>query len=156
MSQPAFFQALSYSPIIAKFAPGVYGLRGAETSPGVIESLMPPRIQQKILEDFGWTSDGRVWLGLRISKAMLQSGVFTIPGGMRKFVQGDFSLKAADGAQICDLNVKGFNAWSLGAFFNRRGGEPGDYLAITFDSKSREAKAYLGDKDLLDEFRPYE
>ena len=34
------------------------------------------------------------------------------------------------------------------------GGEPGDYLVLTFDTTTREATAYIGDEDLLDEFRP--
>ena len=154
MSIPAFFHALSYSPIISKYAQGVYGLRGIQISPGTVESLISPRTHEKSLEDFGWTPDGRVWLGIRVSSPILQSGVFTIPAGMRKFAEGIFNLRAGDGSQIGVLNLKGGTGWSLTGFFNRRGGEPGDYLVLTFDPKLREAIAYLGDKDLLDEFRP--
>jgi hypothetical protein len=42
------------------------------------------------------------------------------------------------------------------SFFNRRGGEPGDCLVMTFDPKLRNAVAYIGDEDLFDHFRPEE
>ncbi len=154
MSQPAFFGALKYSPIITKYAVGVYGIRGAKALPGTIEALKPKRIPQTALEDYGWTSDGKVWLSHRITRNMLETGVFSVPAGMRSNIQGKFALKTSDGASISTLKAKQSSAWSLTPLFSRRGGDPGDYLVLTFDLGKREAKAYLGQEDLLDQFRP--
>lgn len=47
---------LSYCPIIARYAPEVYGLRGVEVPAGLVESLMPKRTgKSKLLVDYGWT-----------------------------------------------------------------------------------------------------
>jgi len=155
MNQTTFEIYISSSPIITKYAMGVYGLRGAKIHPGIIESLKPPKQKhEKVLLDFGWTLDNGVWLGHKISQAMIRTGVFTIPAAMKQFIQGDFNLKAADGVYIGNLKAKDFSGWSLSTFFRRRGGEPGDYLVLTFDLGSHEAKAYIGDEGLLDIFRP--
>jgi hypothetical protein len=141
------------SPIIARHAQGVYGLRGARIDPFAVESLMPPRKRKKALEDFGW-SEGKIWVALKLNRGLITSGVFGVPADMKRYLQGNFVLKTADGALIGDLKVKDVSGWSLGALFRRRGGEPGDYLILTFDPASRQATAYIGDEDLLDEFRP--
>jgi len=76
------------------------------------------------------------------------------PSAMQKFVQGDFNLKAGDGANIGVLKVAENRGWSLRQFLHRRGGEAGDYVALTFDTSSRESRIYIGDEGLLDIFRP--
>jgi hypothetical protein len=154
MNENTFFQYLTYSPIITKYAFGVYGLRGATIQPGIVESLKTKREPKKVLVDFGWTSDGKIWLGHQISRGMFEGGVFSVPAAMQKFLKGDFTFKVADGVYLGKLNVKDSSAWSLRPFFERRGGEPGDYLVITFDLSTRQAKAFVGDKDLLDDFQP--
>jgi DNA-directed RNA polymerase alpha subunit len=151
----ASFQMIIYnSPIITKHAIGVYGIRGAKISPGKVKSVKPKLKPKKVIKDFGWMPDGKIWIGLKLSQGVLNSGVFGIPAGMKEHLQGDFSLKAADGAYMGSLKVKDSSAWSLSKLFRRRGGEPGDYLVLKFDTTSREATAYIGDEDLLDEFRP--
>jgi hypothetical protein len=154
MNKNTFYQYLTFSPIITKYSIGVYGLRGAVINPGIIESIKPKRKPKKVLNDYGWTSDGKIWLGLQISTGTIQTGVCSIPSAMYKFLNGEFRLRAADGIHIGILKIKKGAAWSLKKFFQRRGGDPGDFLVIKFDLTSREARIYLGDKDLLDDFRP--
>ena len=152
MGQVAFFSALSNSPIITKFAPGVYGLRGAKSQPGTIESLKPKREPKKVVLDYGWTRDGKIWIGNRVSESIMLSGVCGIPSSMKNFLQGNYSLQAADGVFLGDLKIKDNSLWSVTPFFKRRGGEIDDYIVLTFDLKSREAKCYIGDIDLFDDF----
>lgn len=154
MNRSTFYVYLDYSPVIARYAPGVYGLRSATVSPGLVASLVSRRPRGKVLRDYGWTPDGRVWLGYELSKAMISSGVFTVPKGMKPFLEGEFVLKAADRARIGALVCKGASAaWGLGPFFRRRGGEPGDHLALVFDLKAREVTVSVGDATLLDRFQ---
>lgn len=153
INENTFFIYLIYSPIITKYAIGVYGLRGAKIEPGVIESLKTKKESIKALLDFGW-KDGNIWLGLRISKAMLDSGVFTVPIAMKKYLQGNFSFYVADDKTfIGNVKVKDARAWNIKRFFQRRGGEVNDYIVLTFDIGTREIKGYIGDMDLLDKFR---
>ncbi len=153
MNRSTFSVYLGHSPILARYAPGVYGLRGAAVEPGLVESLIAPRRRGRVLKDYGWTADGRVWLGFQLSEAMISSGVFTVPAAMKSFVSGEFLLKAEDGSPIGTVVVQESGAWGLGPFFTRRGGEPGDHLILVFDLAAHEAIAHIGDADLLDQFQ---
>jgi hypothetical protein len=145
-----FYIYLDYSPVITKYARGVYGLPGVEISPGTIESLSPKRRWGRTLSDYGWRADGTVWVAYIVSAGMLANGLVTIPASMKAFVQGDFDLKTPDGASIGTLVVKENSAWGLGPFYRRRGGEIGDALLVILDSRSREATVQIGGAELLD------
>lgn len=154
INKRTFSVYLSYSPIIAKIAPGIYALRGSKIPPGIVESLKRDRKPQKVISDYGWTSDGEIWIAIKLSEAILRIGVFSIPSGMKTFIQGEFAFKAADGAAIGNLRIRDCNGWSLSSFFTRRGGEVGDYLVLVFDLKNRIVKAHIGDVNLLEDFMP--
>jgi hypothetical protein len=151
MNRATFYMFLQYSPIIAKYAYGVYGLRGAGVNPGFIESLAPRRRKTRVLADYGWTQDGNIWLGYKLSKGMISSGTLSIPAAMKGFVQGEFAIKTADGAQFGTLVTRDTGTWGLGTYFRRRGGEPGDSFLIVLNLSSREAFIYIGGEDLLDD-----
>ncbi len=91
-----------------------------------------------------------------MSEAITRSGVFSIPSGMKTFIQGEFALKAADGAAISTLKIRDNSGWSLSNFIARRGGEVGDYLVLLFNLKDRAVKIQLGDISLLDDLIPQE
>ena len=153
MSENSFSVYCSYSPIIAKYAPGVYGLRGAKLAPGTIQSLMPDRYdREKRLIEYGWTSVGEIWTCHKLSYSYLKTGIVNIPGPMKQFMQGNFDLLSIDGDYIDTFKVKDTSAWSLKKFFKRRGGEEDDYLVLTFNLGSREVRAQVGDKDIIDIF----
>jgi hypothetical protein len=152
MNPVTFNIYLANSPIIAGFTKDIYGLRGGKIPPGLLSALKPQQ-KPKILKDFGWTSDGKIWLANRLSRGMIRSGFFYIPGGMKQFLQGDFTMIAADGIFIEHLKIKDSNGWSLNRFFQRRGGEPGDFLVLIFDLFTRKVEARIGAEDLLDEFQ---
>ena len=155
INRVTFFAYLKYSPVLTKYAIGVYGLRGVPVPPGVIESLKPDFSNRRgrVLRDYGWTPDGKVWLGYKVSEAMIRSGVTTVPGAMKRFIAGEFTLKTEDGLPVGRLVVKENSAWSLGPFFRRRGGEVEDYLVLLIDLTDRNATIYIGDEVLLDDFR---
>lgn len=149
-----FFVYLTYSSIIAKYENGVYGLRGAYVSPGVIDSLKPIRSPRHVLIDFGWTPEGEIWLFYQISQSMIKTGVFYISAAMKNYLQGDYIFKTADDAEIGKLKINGSRGWSLSTFFQRRGGEPEDFMALTFNLTNKTSKIYIGDEDLIDSFKP--
>jgi hypothetical protein len=72
---------------------------------------------------------------------------------MKKFLKGDFSFKASDGALLGKIKFKDTSGWNIRPFLKRRGGEVDDYIVLTFNIRLREAKGYIGDIDLLDGFR---
>jgi hypothetical protein len=149
MDRATFYAYLSYSPLLTRYALGVYGLVGAAVPTGLIDSLAPQRRRGNVLIDYGWIT-GKLWLGYRISQNMIATGVFGIPAGMKDFLQQDFALNASDGQVIGVLRCRGTSSWGLTPFFSRRGGEAGDYLLIIYDLLSREAAVSIGDASLLD------
>jgi hypothetical protein len=49
--------------------------------------------------------------------------------------------------------VSDFSGWNLKRLYNKRGGDSGDYLVLAFELSNRKSVAYLGDIELLDDFR---
>ena len=155
MKRATFWVYLDYSPVIERFAPGVYGLRGAGVDPGFVQSLIPHCTRRTPVRlDHGWTTDRKIWIGYRLSEPMLASGVFSVPPGLKSFLQGSFALKADDGALVGTIAVKDGTGWGIGPFFRCRGGEAGDTIVIVFDLKAKEALLSIGDDDLMEEHQP--
>jgi Sigma-70, region 4 len=102
-----FYQYLNYSPVIQRYAKGVYGLPGTDVKPGVVELLIPDhhwrRRRGHVLLDFGWVSEGKIWLGYRVSEHMLTHGIGSIPTTMKAFLTEQFALQTADGFSVGTL-----------------------------------------------------
>lgn len=153
MKRSTFYAYLSYSPVIERYASGVYGIRGAAIEPGVVESLIPYTQRTRgVRLDHGWTRDRRIWIGYCVSEGMLGNGAFSVPAGLKQFLQGTYAMKSADGAAIGTVVVKDNAGWGLGTLFRRRGGEPGDTLLLIFDAKAQLVTAAVGDEGLLEQF----
>jgi hypothetical protein len=151
MKRGTFYAYLDYSPIIERYASGVYGLRGANVPPGLAESLIPHNERPPSVRlDHGWTSDRKIWIGYRLSDGMVRNGAFGVPSGLKKFLQGKFTLKAADGDVMGTLSISESSGWGLGPFYRRRGGEAGDTLLIVFDLSRQEASISIGNEGLLE------
>ncbi|MEO6787047.1 MAG: hypothetical protein ABI318_13015, partial [Chthoniobacteraceae bacterium] len=133
LQRDTFYIHLTYSPVIARFARGVYGLRGAHAPPGLAQSMVEKRRPTRVLADYGWLPDGRIFLSYKLSEGSLANGIVSVPTGMKSYLQGEFRLLIGDGQPAGQLVVKDNQAWGLGPFFRRRGGEPGDLFQITFD-----------------------
>jgi len=143
---------ITYSPIISRYAPGVYGLRGADIPAGLVERLIPKRSSKsKVLLDYGWTKGHNLRVIYRLSAGILSNGIVSVPAALKSFLQGKFALVTADNSPTGTLVARNSTAWGLGPFFRRRGGEPGDYLSILFDLSRRVAVAELGDVSLAEE-----
>jgi len=153
INRHSFWIFLTYCPIITRYAPGVYGLRGADIPAGLVERLIPQRpTKSKLLVDYGWTKDRDLRVLYRVSAGMLANGIVTIPAALKTFLQGKFSLMTADNSPVGALVAKNSTAWGLGPFFRRRGGEQGDYLLIMFDLTKRIAVAQIGDATFVEQF----
>ena len=149
MNRSSFSFYLGYSPILRRYAPGVYGLRGAEIPPGLAESVVP-RIQRvRALQDHGRIGDGAAWVAYRLTASTIRSGVVNIPADFKELLAGPFALKAEDGVDIGTFSVRHHTGWGLQNYFRRRGGEHGDILLAVFELASRTVTLHLGDEELL-------
>ena len=57
-----FKQRMSQSPIVRKYAPGIYGLSGVDAPTSAVNALMGPSRRSRVLQDCGWTDSGAVWI----------------------------------------------------------------------------------------------
>lgn len=148
INRNSFYKYLCYSPIITKFKDSVYGIRGAKIPPGIIESIYVRPKPKKVIQDYGWTVEGHIWITFILSEAILETGICGIPSAMKNYLQGLYTLKTIDGAIISNLTVKNNNAWGLKKLFERRGGEIDDHLALKFNPANHTVKAYIGFIDI--------
>ena len=154
MKENSFYISLSYSPILSKYAPLIYGIRGLKILPGEIQELKKDHKPKKVLQDYGWTEDGKIWIAHKISDSMLRMGNFSIPSSMKPYIEDNYSLVTADDISIGELRIEKSAGWGLKDIFNRRGGELGDFLVIELNNIKNEGKVYLGNYELIDQFRP--
>jgi len=146
-----FYVYLDYSPVIERLAHGVYGVRGAYVAPGVVESLIPKHQRSATVRiDQGWTSGGEVFISYRLSKSILASGVIGIPAALKRFIQGEFQIKAPDGQITGRLVIKDTSGWGLGPHFRRRGGDEGDILLLVLNLAKRQATVSIGDENMFE------
>jgi hypothetical protein len=148
---PSFWRCVSFCPTITRYARGVFGLTGAKVLPGEVESLIRPIPKNEVLQDHGWTADGKVWIAYRLSENSVETGVFGVPAAKREYIQGEFGLTTAPENAGGTLVVKGSSVWGLGGYLSKNGAETGDILVIEISSKDKCAVARLGDDTLLDE-----
>ena len=153
VNRSSFYVYLGYSPIIARYAPGVYGLRGAKVTAGEVNALIPPRVRQQRLVDHGWTADGRVWIAYRMSATAVQAGVLSVPAALEDFLSGSYLLSSDDDRPIGTLVVKGNRMWGVGPFYRRWGVEEGDHVVVTVDINQRRATVLAGGEEVLLRFQ---
>ena len=116
IKRDTFYVHLTYSPVLTRFAPGVYGTRGAEIPPGFAKSLVARRRPTRVLADFGWMPDERIFLSYKLSKGTLLNGIVSVPSGMKQHLQGAYELRVAENLAIGRLVVKDSQIWGLGRF----------------------------------------
>lgn len=148
LNRSSFFVYLSYSPVLERYAPGVFGLRGAPITAAEVKAMIPSRVRTQVLQDHGWTQDGKVWIAYKISPSGQASGVLGVPSVLDDLLRGSFALTSEDGRQVGTAVVDD-SMWGLSPFFRRRGVETGDYVVVIFDVADGTATIATGADDLL-------
>lgn len=152
----AFESLLRTSPVLARYAPGVYGLRGARVKAAQVKALIPPRLQHQRLLDHRWSEDGRAWLGVPVSSATLRNGALALPSSLRRRVAGSYSLTSERGSLLGTLLITDSQLQDLDPFFRRWGIEAGDYVLFDLDLARGLVMATAGGEELLLRFQPGE
>jgi len=150
-------QLKTYSPILARYAPSVYGLRGAEFLPGLLTEIRQKLpITANVTQDYGWTSDGRPWIAYKASRGMLNAGVVTIPSAMKPYIVGRFAYSLPeDRLRMGTIVVDENRAWGVGPFLRRYSVEPGDRILVVFDIRSQKAEIHAGETDVSTVTQPF-
>ena len=103
--------------------------------------LTPIKPKGKLLQDYGGTSAGDIWIGYRLTSSSITSGVVTVPARLQSFMGHEDELADARGLRLGRLATEGGRAWSLSSLFRRKDLEAGDYLELTFLLNKRVARA---------------
>jgi hypothetical protein len=155
LNRSSFYVYLTYSPVLERYAPGVWGLRGADVSAAEVDALIPPRVRHQVLQDHGWTAEGLFWAAFKISPAAESTGVLGAPAPIRSIARGPYRLYSADKRPVGTLVIEQA-MWGLSPFFRRWGVEAGDFVVITLDLAARRAVIATGDEELLLRFQQAE
>jgi hypothetical protein len=145
MNRTTFNLYLTRCPIIARYAPSIYGIRGTVFSATDLEKLSIPRSAERF-SDHGWTDTAQPWVALEVTPSMVTTGIAHIPAGINDLVIGRYTLKTEQGDDMGKLVISEHAAWGLKSFFQRYGGEIGDVLVLTFDTREHKTTARVGEK----------
>jgi hypothetical protein len=137
----SFNTFLYCSPVIKQFALGVYGLIGTKVSREEVEKLSvisrTSRCSHRVLQGYGRTAEGKIWIEYRLSAATGAFLVITIPAPLKKVLQGRFRLLNTQGEQVGTLATRDGRGWGLGRFLRRAKGRPPDHIVLTFDLEAK-------------------
>jgi hypothetical protein len=154
VSGPAIWRCLCHSPLIQRIASRQYTYVGSQVSVASTgQSAGQQQTRQRVLQDYGIHSDGRIWIACRVTLNLIHSGVMGIPVALQRFATGRYELRDAEDRRIGNVTAEGSSAWGFTSFFRRRGGEPGDVLVAEFDHGAGTCVALLGDAESLDSYR---
>jgi hypothetical protein len=155
MNRNTFCVYSSYAPFLERLAPGVYALRGASVDPTRVAFLRKTALPRETsLQDHGWTEDGAIWVGYRVTAGLLNGGVLGLPQPIARLC-GDrqYPLLTSGGVRVGALTVRHSTAWGLSSFFRRRGVEVDDCLVVLLDTAKNVAIARVGSEELLFSYR---
>jgi hypothetical protein len=145
---------LGWSPVIERLAMNRYALRGVDVPAGTLEAMRGSSRRTSVQRGYGWTGDGRLWIGYTLSQAVIDSAVVGVPGSCKDELRGRFEL-AAPNADLGQVATDGGNLWGLARLLKRYAAEAGDALVLEFDLTEGTVYAYVGGQELLDpEKRP--
>ncbi len=150
INKSTFYVYLGYSPVIQRYAHGVYGLRGASINAAKVKSLIPQLIRKgKSIQDYGFTDSGNPWIGFKMSRSSTASGVLGSPSSFSRYIIGSYKLITETKEVVGTLVVKSNNMWGLSPFFRTWGVESGDYIVLEFKKSNDTVLVTAGDQELL-------
>jgi hypothetical protein len=151
MNRHTFWTYLANCPILAQYATGVFGLRGAQVTPDEAGTLRQRRPPSQVLKDFGWKNDV-AWIAYTVTENFLRVGVATLPAGVRDALgDGLWPLLTADRIRVGTLVCRGGYVWGLEPFFYRGGTRVGDTLVIEIDRRAATATIRVRDPEPLEQ-----
>lgn len=138
------------SPVICALGKNVYCKVGADVPPGTVEDIVESRRAITRLSDHGWSSAGRLWCGIELTRQVITSGGILLPAFVGDLVQGDWQVMLPDGSEYGTVTCRELFIWSFRNSFAILGAEPADLTALEFDLKSRKVLVKVGGPSLFE------
>jgi hypothetical protein len=138
-----FYQYVSRLPVLRRYGRQLYGLVGAEVTPGMIEALQEHAARpQRSLTGASWAPDGTLHLAFRLGLGQVNSGALPLPGRLRRQLPDALSVRTDDGPAGTARVGAGF-FWGFGPLLRRHDARPGDRLCLVIDPVRRTARVRL-------------
>jgi hypothetical protein len=145
------------SSVIELYPPNVYGLRGRDVTPGVLEAVRASARQRleaiPRAERWTWSTDGRLVLAIRVRGDFWVSGVTVWPSAVRTMLGHRRIQMASNNGRvrftIASNPETQFN-WGWAPFLRANNVTPGDVVRGWIDLTSNTGTAEHGDQSLLD------
>jgi hypothetical protein len=142
--------ALSHSPILSRIRLGVYSLRGAAIEPGQVEDLSArSRASGPALVDFGWNSSRGIWLALRITPALLRTGIFTMPSTLARQMLASYEITIDRVPTGETLKIRRGSAWGLKPLLARLRAKVGDAVLLECSQQTGQAAVSSGPEEVV-------
>jgi hypothetical protein len=150
---------LSYSAVVQHIAPGLWSLRGMQVNAVAVDAVLQSeamRPREKRVMDYGWASDGLLWIAVRLPRRADLQRLFGVPAAVRRFVDGRDFPACTDAGEPCGtLKIyDNGNCGGFGQFLRRVGADEGDVLHVSFDIAKGSAILKLVDDEDLEELSP--
>jgi hypothetical protein len=150
MNATTFYVYRSNSPVISALGKGIYCKVGSEVPPGTIEAIVNRRRSTPRVSDHGWTSNGCLWFGLELSLLVITAGSIRLVPFVGDLVQGEWTVRLPDGGEYGVVKCKDVFIRTFRRAFSVLGVEPGDFVALEFDTKSRHVTLRAGGPELFE------
>lgn len=150
MNATTFYIYRINSPVICALGKNVYCKVGTNVPPGTVEDIVGQRRAVVRLSDHGWTSAGRLWCGIELTRQVITSGGIRLPAFVADFVQREWQVVLPDGSDYGTVMCRDVFIWSFRKAFAVLGAEPSDLTAFEFDLKSRQVLVRVGGAGLFE------
>src|SRR5262249_37667107 len=101
------------SPVVTSLGRGVYCKVGADVPPGTIEEILSRRKSTVRSPDHGWLPNGNLWFGFEMTRIVLTAGSVRLVSFVSNLVQGDWTVRLADGQLSGNVTCRESFIWSF-------------------------------------------
>lgn len=153
LNRNTFAILTTYSPILESLGYGLWKLRGRQVDPAAVEALRQlssERPRERRVVDYGWKSDGRLWVAIRLPEDPT-SVLPHVPSAIGRYlVAQEYVARTTAGTDCGRIRIyENGNSFGYAPFLRQAGADEGDILLAEFDLVLATAVLSLVDDDQL-------
>jgi hypothetical protein len=148
MNIHTFYVYLSYSAVVARLAPGVYSLIGAQIPIGSVEAIRLGHRQTRQSSEHGWTNNGQLWCAIPLDRLAIKIGNLSLPAFVAQLIVGEWMAQFRDELPAGTVNVSDCRVTGIAQSLVMAGAEQGDTVRLTFDLTKRVVVVEVGGDEL--------
>lgn len=156
MNENTFNVYTTYSAVLEHLGVDLWKLRGVQVDPAAVEALREQnqtRPRENRLLNFGWSSEGKLWIGWKLPEST-NAVVLGIPGGVRRYLRNLTFQAESKGVDRRFGNISvndGGTSYGYAPFLRYVGADKGDTLIAEFDIGKRVVYLSVGDDAVLEQ-----